>query len=216
MSRGKIEYVSKKIVVSMYRHYETVEFFHIEKEVSQKYEGLFSDTLIREISSVASAKLMIPLYLQSATYKDSPSYRQQLTILYDFRQLLNGDVRRPKYFAVEKKYYHCYAGICALLDGHQYYQKTGEVSSEFFRVIPELGKENFPTEHAEEYLLYAREMTLVMIDKATNMVRDQIYGMFPSKAPEFVRVILQENLSNDAESMNYETSTETKRVTFSI
>jgi hypothetical protein len=192
----------------------------IERGVIEKYASIAFSHLTHAVSANAVAGLTVSLYLKCTTFKDNPSYRQQLTMLYDFRQLLDNK-RVPRYFTgLRKKYYTQYTDICSLLDELENYQKTGEVSAQFLGSM-EIDKENIPVEHVEEYLAYVKEMTLVVIDEVTNMVKRQIYRLFPSEAPMFVQNILQENAYDDIYHAAVgdgirEISTGTKKVTFSL
>jgi len=219
-TKKPVEYVSRDMVRGEFEDFIEKRLPEIERIVNEKYGGFFSPHLVREISITACAKLAFALHLKGATFKDNPSYRQQLTMLYDFRQLL-GSEREPKYFKTRRKdYYRQYENICTLLDEHENYQKTGEVNAKFLRLI-EIGQENFPIEHAEGYLAYAREMTLVMIDNVSDMVREQIYRIFPG-APTFVQSILGEDPYEGMHHVGSEhhikedATQEVKKVTFSL
>ncbi|MEI6096164.1 MAG: hypothetical protein WCR08_12025, partial [Gammaproteobacteria bacterium] len=160
--------------------------------MTEKYRNIGLSHLSKVILSSVTSCLTQSLYFKCATFKDTPSYRQQLTMLYDFRQLLHGK-RDPKYFTRPRNTgYMDYKDICTLLDELARYQKTGVVSDGFFRALL-IEKENTPIEHIEEQLTYSREVTLVVIDEMTMMVRDQIYRFFPSQGPKFVQEILEEN-----------------------
>lgn len=165
------------------------------------------------------ACLTVSLYLKCSTFKEPPSYRQQLTMLYDFRQLLSNK-REPKYFTRPRRTYYCqYQNICTLIDELGNYKKTGEISDAFFRALC-IDKENIPIEHIEEQLTYSREITLVIIDEMTRMIRDQIYRFFPGQGPRFVQEILEENpydgiVHAEIESEEDVGMTEVRKVTFS-
>lgn len=210
-----IEYVSQDMVRGELGDFMEKILPERERAVAEKYKSIMSSCMVHEIAATVCAKLTVALYLTCATYKDAPSYRQQLTILYDFRQLLDGE-RNPKYFTSRKKYYLQYVNICAMLDEYQSYQKTSEVSGKFFRLIG-VEQENISTEHTIECLAYSREMTLVMIDEVTKLVREQIYRIFPVKALRFVQEILNENTHDTAIEMGGEETLErAKKVTFSL
>ncbi|MCR9192591.1 MAG: hypothetical protein NXI01_08025 [Gammaproteobacteria bacterium] len=218
-TKKPVDYVSKDMLKRELDDFSERRLPEIEKIVGEKYGSIFSPRLVREASITACAKLEFALSLQCVTFKDSPSYRHQLTMLYDFRQLLKNE-RKPKYFISRRKsYYRQYENICTLLDEYNNYQKTGVVNPKFLRLI-EVGQENFPTEHAEEYLAYTKEMTLVMIAEVTNMVRDQIYRVFPSQGPKFVQDILKENPYDgsiahiEAENTEEAAITDARKVTF--
>ena len=198
--------------------FEDQKLVEIKRNLFEKYPKTGFSHLSNAVYSDVVASLTVSLYLKCATFKDNPSYRQQLTMLYDFRQLLHGK-REAKYFtSLRNTGYRQYRDICVLLDELESYQKTGAVSDSFFRVLS-VDKENCLVEHIEEQLTYSREVTLVVIDEMTKMIRDQIYRFFPSQGPKFVQEILEENpydgiahveVGNEEEAV----IVETRRVTF--
>lgn len=215
-TQKSIEYVSRDMVRGELDDFTERRFPEIVRKVGEKHINTICSHLARNTSITACAELAFSLHLKGATFSDNPSYRQQLTMLYDFRQLLKGE-KAPKYFTNHRKdYYRQYDNICTLLDEYEKYQKVGEMSIKFLRLV-NIEQENIPPEHTEEYLTCAREITLVMIDEVTHMVRDQIYRTFPSKAERFVQEILKEN-SHDGviEHGAGETLVGTKKVTFSL
>lgn len=190
----------------------------IARDMSEKYRNIGLSALSKAILSGVTSCLTLSLYFECATFKDNPSYRQQLTMLYDFRQLLHGK-REPKYFtSLRKTGYRDYKEVCTLIDELESYQKTGVVSDAFFRALL-IEKENAPIERIEEQLTYTREVTLIVIDEMTKMIRDQIYRFFPSQGPKFVQEILEENPYDgiahfEVENADEAVMTSVRKVTF--
>ena len=191
MSKQKIEYISRKLEL-IQRECEAFSLEEVERS-AEHYETLSQIFPVDELSTTAYAALTVPLYLELSTSTDKRSFRQQLTILYDFRQLLDGRIR-PNYFTSNlNKYAHCYKDICILLNEIDNYKLNSNVISTDFYESTDLELGFIPVEHVEELLEYSRSMTLRMIDKVTKMVRSQIYRFFPEEAPKFVQDILHEN-----------------------
>ena len=210
-----IEYLREEMVRGELDNFIQIILPERERTVIEKYKNIISSAMVHEISVTVYSKLVVALYLTCATFNDAPSYRQQLTILYDFRQLLR-DERNPKYFTSRKKYYLQYMNICAMLDEYQSYQNTGDISAKFFRVIG-VEQENMPMEHIGEYLACSKEMSLVVIDEFTKLVRDQIYRVFPEKADKFIQEILNEGSCDTAiERSDGQSLERVKKVTFSL
>lgn len=217
-TRKAIEFVSKDMVRAEVDDFRLRRRVEIEIDMSEKHRNVGLSGLSKAILSSVTSCLTLSLYFKCATFKDTPSYRQQLTMLYDFRQLLHGK-KEPRYFTKPRiTGYMDYKDICTFLDELESYDKTGVVSDAFFRALL-IAKENAPIEHIEELLTYSREVTLVVIDEMTKMVRDQIYRFFPSQGPKFVQEILEENpydgiahveVGNEEEAV----IAETRRVTF--
>ena len=217
-TKKAIEFVSKDMVRAEIDDFRMRRRVEIERDMSEKHRNIGLSALSKAILSSVTSCLTLSLYFECATFKDNPSYRQQLTILYDFRQLLHGK-KKPKYCTRPRNTgYRDYKDVCTLVDELASYQKTGVVNDAFFRALL-IAKENAPIEHIEELLTYSREVTLVVIDEMTKMVRDQIYRFFPSQGPKFVQEILEENPYDgiaDVEIENEEEAVvvETRRVTF--
>lgn len=218
-TKKAIEFVSKDMVRAEMGDFRMKRRAEIENGMSKKHRNVGFSNLSKATVSNAISCLTQSLYFQCATFKDNPSYRQQLTMLYDFRQLLHGK-REPKYFtSLRKTGYRDYKEVCSLIDELENYQKTGVISDAFFRALL-IEKENISIEHIEEQLTYSREITLVIIDEMTKMIRDQIYRFFPSQGPRFVQEILEENpydgiVHAEIESEEDVGMTEVRKVTFS-
>lgn len=217
-TKKTIEFVSSTRVKAEVDDFRLRRRIEIERDMTEKYRNIGLSQLSKVILSSVTSCLTQSLYFKCATFKDTPSYRQQLTMLYDFRQLLHGK-RDPKYFTRPRNTgYVDYKDICTLLDELASYQKTGVVSDGFFRALL-IEKENTPIEHIEEQLTYSREVTLVVIDEITMMVRDQIYRFFPSQGPKFVQEILEDNPYEGIAHVEVENEeeaviVESRRVTF--
>ncbi len=217
-TKKTIEFVSSTRVKAEVDDFRLRRRIEIERDMTEKYRNIGLSQLSKVILSSVTSCLNQSLYFKCATFKDNPSYRQQLTMLYDFRQLLHGK-RDPKYFTRPRNTgYVDYKDICTLLDELASYQKTGVVSDGFFRALL-IEKENTPIEHIEEQLTYSREVTLVVIDEITMMVRDQIYRFFPSQGPKFVQEILEGNPYEGIAHVEVENEeeaviVESRRVTF--
>ena len=213
-----IEFVSKDRVRHEVDDFRLKRIVKIESDMAQKYRNIGSSCLTKAILSSVTSCLTLSLYFECATYKDAPSYRKQLTMLYDFRQLLHGK-REPKYFIRARNTgYRDYKDICTFLDELECYQKTGVVSDSFFMALL-IEKENTPTDHLEEQLIYTREVTLIIIDEMTQMIRDQIYRFFPSHGAKFVQDILEEDPYDGIAHIEVDNESEaviadTRRVTF--
>lgn len=218
-TRKAIEFVSKDMVRAEVDDFRLRRRVEIEIDMSGKHRNVGLSGLSKTILSSVTSCLTLSLYFKCATYKDTPSYRQQLTMLYDFRQLLHGK-KEPRYFTKPRiTGYMDYKDICTFLDELESYEKTGVVRDAFFRALL-IEKENAPIEHIEELLTYSREVTLVVIDEMTKMVRDQIYRFFPSQGPKFVQEILEENPYDGIAHVEVENEeeaviVESRRVTFS-
>lgn len=191
MSKHRIEHISRKLE-SIQREYEAFSLEEVER-TTENYQTVSQFCPVDELSTSVYAALTVPLYLELACYTDRPSFTQQLTILYDFRQLLQGEIS-PNYFkSTRNKYANCYKNVCVLLNEIDNYQRHDNVISADFYESSGLELESIPVEHAEEVLEYCRSITLRMIDKVTKMVRSQIYKFFPEDAPKFVQNILRKN-----------------------
>lgn len=216
MSKQKIEYISRRLEL-IQREYEAFSLEEVERSADH-YEAVSQIFPVDEVSTSAYAALTVPLYLELSTYMDKRSFTQQLTILYDFRQLLDGRIR-PNYFTSNpNKYAHCYKDICVLLNEIDNYKLNDNVvSTDFYESIGlEVG--SIPVEHIKEVLEYSRSLTLHMVDKVTKMVRSQIYRFFPEDAPKFVQDILHENPydAEDIEHLKENMKSSGNRVYFSI
>lgn len=216
-TKKAIEFVSKDMVRAEIGDFRMRRRVEIERDMSEKYSNIGLSGLSKAILSGVTSCLTLSLYFECATFKDNPSYRQQLAMLYDYRQLLHGK-REPKYFTgLRNTGYKDYIEVCILIDELESYQKTGVISDAFFRALL-IQKENVPPiEQIEEQLTYSKEVTLIIIDEVTKLVRDQIYRFFPSQGPKFVQDILEEDPYDGiapVEVENEEVILDTKRVTF--
>ncbi|MEI6095215.1 MAG: hypothetical protein WCR08_07130, partial [Gammaproteobacteria bacterium] len=154
-TRKAIEFVSKDMVRAEVDDFRLRRRVEIEIDMSEKHRNVGLSGLSKAILSSVTSCLTLSLYFKCATFKDTPSYRQQLTMLYDFRQLLHGK-KEPRYFTKPRiTGYMDYKDICTFLDELESYEKTGVVSDAFFRALL-IEKENAPIEHIEELLTYSR------------------------------------------------------------
>jgi hypothetical protein len=214
----KIEYVSEKLVRSQYCNFRDNQLAIIETGVSEKYIIYFSKAQLHTITAAVYGKLAATLYLQCARYRDAPSYRDQLLMIRDLRQLLERKKPKPQHIHTTK-YSHCYDGLCLLLSERVHYVETGILGEGFFNKL-RLNKDSFPVENTEKYLEYTEEITRAVIEAMTNMVLEQIFTFFPSEGPAFYRSVFLEASSaavieDDGAKNTNHTSTR-PRVTFSV
>jgi hypothetical protein len=209
----KIEYVSNKLVRKLYRDFRDNQLSVLKRSIIAKYEIHFSEPYLSAVSAEIFSSLNVSLYLECARYRDFPSFRHQLLLIHDFKQLLENTKPEPKYAHISD-YSHCYDGINIMLSERAHYVEAGVLSQRFFKDLS-LSKENFPMELAEKYLDYTEEMTRAVIEAMTNMVLEQIYVFFPSEGPAFYRSLFPEALSAATVDYSAENSQVGRRVTFS-
>lgn len=193
-----INFVSRKSVKKEINTLEDNIFSKIEKNISEKYIDLFDRRFIRDISATAFSCLTIPLYLECTSLAASPSYQDQLTMIYDFRELLNEPYdRKLKYMKNIMIYKNSFVKARTLVDSYEHFQITGTVSDVFIECLLTVQKEiytnllspqneSFSPQKVEHILCYAREITLAIIDAVTSVVEEQIYRLFGREAEEFV------------------------------
>lgn len=183
--KQRFEYVSKNMVLGEHDALESKIINELMEGVSRPYLEMVSDDLLEIIPCIVHSNLSISLYLQCASMESVLTYGRQLTIINDYSQLLHNQ-RDPKYFAEKKDYIRSYKEICALIDEYQHYKDTGEISPYFFKIFPRF-KGKIPDPMAEKFLLYCREITLLVVEEMTNSVTDQIMRYFPSQARNFIK-----------------------------
>lgn len=182
----KIEYVSEKLIKDELKVFERRTIPALEATISEKYKPYFSRSFLHSVSSTMWASLYISLYLTSSDFKRArPSFRQQICAIHDYRNLLRGIVDVPLRFFDETNYWACYSGVSTLLHEKARFQKTHEISEEFWKEIRVAHKENLPPEYYELYLDFVEEMTRALTEAAITMVSTQIQNIFPGQSERY-------------------------------
>lgn len=215
--RKKIEYVSEKLVKEEFKVFETGIIPDLEEKIGEKYRQYFSYSLLHAATSSVWASLYISLYLTSSDVKRiSPSFRQQMCAIHDYTNLLRG-IDAPQRFFAKTNYWSCYSKISLMLHEKEQFQKTGEISEEFWRGLRSVHKENRPPEHAEQYLNYVEEMTKALTEAAVDMVSKQIQNIFPRESAIYRRSLdgvygsnAHEHIVQDEEESSQITTTKVK------
>jgi hypothetical protein len=185
--RKKIEYVSEKLVKEEFKAFEREIIPALEEKIGEKYRQYFSRSLLHAATSSVWASLYISLYLTSSDFKrTAPSFRQQMCAIHDYMNLLRG-IDAPQRFFEKTNYWSCYSKISLLLHEKEQFQKTGEISEEFWRELRSVHKENRPPEHTEQYLNYVEEITKALTEAAVDMVSEQIQNIFPGESAIYRR-----------------------------
>lgn len=213
----KIEYVSNKLVRKQYCDFRDNQLSVLKSSIFEKYKMYISEPYLSAVSSEIFSSLNVSLYLECARYRDFPSYRHQLLLIRDFKQLFETSKPEPQYIHTSD-YNHCYNVIFFLLSERTRYTKTGTLSETFFNKLL-LSSEGFPMEYAEKYLDYTEEITRVVIEVMTNMVLEQIFTFFPSEGPAFYQSLFSKAIGGVVEYDGAKHTNQTSprpRVTFSI
>ncbi len=180
--RKKVEYVSESLVKDEIKVFERKIIPTLEAKVSEKYGQHISAALLSVVTDLAWPCLNNSLYLTGSSFKRTrPSFRQQMCAVHDYMNLLRG-VDEPLRFFDETNYWACYNGIATLLREKARFQKTQEISEEFWREIGSAHKENLSPEHAELYLNFVEEMTRSLTEAAVAMMSEQIQNIFPGQS----------------------------------
>ena len=104
--------------------------------------------------------------------------------VHDYTNLLR-KIEAPLRFFERTNYWSCYSKISLLLHEKEQFQKTHEISEEFWREIGSVHKENLPPEHYELYLDFVEEMTKALTEAAITMVSAQIQNIFPGQSERY-------------------------------
>lgn len=181
----KIEYVSEKLVREEYKVFERDIISDLESKISEKYKLYIPDSLISPVTDLVWPCLNLSLYLKSSDFKRTqPSFRQQMCSIYDYTNLLQR-IDAPRRFFERSNYWSCYSTISLLLHEKERFQKTHEISEEFWKEIGNAYKENLPPEYTELYLDFVEEMTRALTAAAINMLSVQIQNIFPGQSERY-------------------------------
>jgi len=183
----KIEYVSTKLVAKKWYDIKNKIVPALKQEISKKYSMYFSEPQLNSPAAICRS-LGTMLYLENSIH---PTYRDQLTMLYDVKQLLEDEEYQPHTICI-KQYNYSYSSFHFVLSERSRYAETGKLSTTFFNVLG-LSEDQFPMEIAEKYLDYVEEITQKIIEVMTAQVLEQIYAFFPSEGPDFYQSLLGES-----------------------
>lgn len=192
----KIQYVSNKLVRKQYNAFENKRLPQLEASIAGKYEAYFSKKTLHRIVVCVCSSLSVSIYLNGAWYSEFPSYRHQLLMINDFRNLLNSFTSVSTYFYATS-YYHCYDEVHCILNERVYYNKMHELSNEFLEIIKS-NSNDFPYEYAEKYFDYIEEIVPLVIREMTDMILEQIFSFFPSEGPAFYNSICSAEQKNSS------------------
>lgn len=183
----KIEYVSTKLVSKKWYDIKNKIVPVLKQEVSEKYKIYFSESQLNSPAAICRS-LGAMLYLENSI---RPTYRDQLTMLYDVKQLLKDEEYQPHDICI-RHYNYYYSSFHFILNERSRYVETGKLSTVFFNILS-LSENQFPMESAEKYLDYVEEVTKKIIECMTELVLEQIYAFFPSEGPVFYQSLFIES-----------------------
>lgn len=183
--RKKIEYVSEMLVKEEIKVFKRTAIPDLEAKIGEEYKQYFSESLLHSVSTAVWASLYVSLYLTSSDFKrKAPSFSQQMCAIYDYTNLLR-KTEAPLRFFEKTNYWPCYSKISSLVHEKERFQKTHEISEEFWIEIGIAHKENLRPEHIELFLCFVEKMTRALTEATLSMVSAQIQNIFPGQSERY-------------------------------